>query len=126
MDSSDDANSGGEESLAQKRQQITPRSHVKAESKLSSVVKKEKVNEEPLPDPFPLPSHYRSDVELGLSTGKMTREAKRAFLSSVAAKMLGYKRYPSSEEYTRVAIQITSKYPFFKPPSGSPTVCALT
>lgn len=101
----------------------TPKTHrEKAEPRLSSVVKKERVVESALPDPFPLPANYRSDVELGLSSGKLTKEAKRAFLSTVAAKMLGYKRYPSSEEYTRVAVQIITKYPMFKPPSGSPTV----
>ena len=87
------------------------------------MVKKDILEETPFPDPFPLPVNYRSDVELCLSTGKMTREAKRAFLSSVAAKMFGYKRYPSGEDYTRVAVQIISNYPFLKPPSGSPTVC---
>ena len=26
----------------------------------------------PLPDPFPLPKHFRSDVKVGLKNGKMT------------------------------------------------------
>ena len=29
----------------------------------------------PLPSPFPLPKHYRSDVELALHTGKMTKDS---------------------------------------------------
>ena len=89
---------------------------------LPSVVKKEKIAEKPIPDPFPFPAHHRPDVELGLSTGKMSREAKKAFLSSVAFSMFGWKKYPSSEEYARVACEIIKKYPFLKPPSGSPTV----
>ena len=92
-------------------------------SVLPSVVKKEKVTvEKDLPDPFPLPLHYRPDVELGLSTGKMSIEAKRSFLSSVASSMFTLKKYPTSEEYTRVACEIIKKYPFLKPPTGSPTV----
>ena len=89
---------------------------------LPSAIKKEEVTEKPLPDPFPLPEHYRSDVEVGLKTGKMSREAKKSFLSSVASAMFGYKKYPTSEEYTRVALQMITKYPFLKPPSGSSTV----
>ena len=34
----------------------------------------------PLPSPFPLPKHYRSDVELALHTGKMTKDSMSAFL----------------------------------------------
>ena len=77
---------------------------------------------QPMSDPFPLPTNYRADVQLVLSKGMMTREAKKSFLSSVGAHMLGYKRYPTGEEYTRVAIAIIVKYPFLKPPTGSPTV----
>ena len=74
-----------------------------------------------MPDPFPLPTNYRADVQLALSKGTMTREAKKSFLSSVGAHMLVYKRYPTGEEYTRVAIAIIVKYLFLKPPT-SPTV----
>jgi len=91
---------------------------------LPSAIKKEEIIEKPLPDPFPFPEHYRSDVEVGLKTGKMSWEAKKSFLSSVASAMFGYKKYPTSEEYTRVALQMITKYPFLKPPSGSSTVSA--
>lgn len=91
---------------------------------LPSVIKKEKATEIALPDPFPLPINFRSDVDIGLKMGKMSREATKSFLSSVASAMLGYKKFPNSEEYTRVALQIITKYPFLKPPVGSPTVSA--
>ena len=91
-------------------------------SVLPSIIKKEKEmkKKNPLPDPFP--AHYRPDVELGLSSGKMSREAKRAFISSIASAMFACIKHPSGEEYTRVAYDIIKQYPFLKPPSGSPTV----
>lgn len=33
----------------------------------------------PLPDPFPLPKNYKTDVNVALKTGKMTRETKKQF-----------------------------------------------
>ena len=33
----------------------------------------------PLPDPFPLPAHYREDVERCLKSGSMTQPTKQAF-----------------------------------------------
>jgi len=71
--------------------------------------------------PFPLLINFRSDVDIGLKLGKMSREATKSFLASA---MLGYKKFPISEEYTRVALQIITKYPFLKPPVGSLTVSA--
>ena len=90
---------------------------------LPHAIKRETVKECPLPDPFPLPPHYRADVEIGLSSGIMSKEAKAQFFSSVAASMFTYKKKPTGEEYTRVAIQLITKYPFLKPPkSKSPVV----
>ena len=79
-----------------------------------------KVDEQWLPDPFPLPRHFTSEVELALTSKKMTRETNALFLSAVASAMLSYKQFPTKEEYTRVAKDIISKYPFMKPPNGSP------
>lgn len=56
----------------------------------------------------------------------MTIESNRVFLSSAAASMLAYKKYPSREEYTRVAKDIIHKYPFMWPLNGSPTVSTPT
>ena len=49
--------------------------------------------EKPLPYPFPLPSNYRPEVEVCLKTGKMTKEARRHFISAIASAMFSYKRY---------------------------------
>ena len=90
--------------------------------KSTSTGVKKKTTEKPLPDPFPLPAHFRPDVELGLESGKMSREAKKAFLSSVASAIFTFKKYPSGDEFTRVACEIVKRYPFLKPPDASPTV----
>ena len=46
---------------------------------LPLAIKRETVKEDPLPDPFPLPPNYRADVEIGLKSGIMSKEAKRNF-----------------------------------------------
>ena len=73
----------------------------------------------PFPDPFPLPEHYRSDVEAALKTGKMTSETRSCFMSSIASAMLRYKLYPSRDDYVSVALTILRKYPFFKSTTGT-------
>ena len=48
----------------------------------------EEVKEEgPLPDPFPFPKNFSSEVELALSSQKMTKETTSAFLSQIASAM---------------------------------------
>lgn len=79
----------------------------------------------PLPDPFPLPKHYRMDVETALKSGKMNRQTRSAFFSSIASAILQYKRYPDKEDYIIVAHSIISKYPFFKTPGGANYVSVL-
>ena len=89
------------------------------------VVLLKKTEEDELPDPFPLPKNYPTDVEIALRSKKMTKETMKAFMSSVASAMLTYKRYPNKQEYTRVAKDILLKFPFMKPLNGSPTVSLL-
>ncbi|XP_019855171.1 PREDICTED: uncharacterized protein LOC109584053 [Amphimedon queenslandica] len=84
-------------------------------------VHEEEKQEGPLPDPFPFPKNFSSEVELALSSQKMTKETTSAFLSQIASAMFFYKRKPTKEEYTRVAKDILLKYPFMKPSSGSTT-----
>ncbi len=74
----------------------------------------------PLPDPFPLPKHYRSDVEVSLAKGKMTKETTSAFLSAVGAAMLVHKRYPTREDYISVSRTVVQKYGFMSSPVGTP------
>ena len=66
----------------------------------------------PLADPYPLPKYYRADVESALATGKMTKEERSSFLSTVASSMLVFKLYPSRDDYICVARTIVTKYPF--------------
>ena len=41
-------------------------------------------SEKPLPDPFPLPHNFRTDVEVALKTGEMTRETTKSFFSTAS------------------------------------------
>ena len=76
-----------------------------------SAVKKIREDEsKSLPNPFPLPVHFRPDVEVCLKQGQMTVVAKAAFFSTVAAAMFQFKRYPSHDEKVSVAKQIVAKY----------------
>ena len=76
----------------------------------------------PLPNPFPLPKHYRADVEVALANGKMTKTTTCSFLSSVASAMLVYKRYPTHDDYVGVARTILEIYGFMASPIGTPYV----
>lgn len=89
---------------------------------LPTDIKVEKRKEREIPTPFPWPDNFKPDVELALSKGQMSRETKAAFYSTIAHTMFGYRKYPTREEYVRVACEIITRYPFLKPPKGSPTV----
>lgn len=78
----------------------------------------------PLPEPYPLPLNYRSDVEAGLKKKEMSLELKKAFFSSIAASMFSYKKYPTGTDYLNVATTIVQKYPFLKSAAGSSIVCS--
>ena len=75
----------------------------------------------PVPHPFPLPKHYRADVEEALRKKEMTSETKKSFLSSASA-MLTYKRYPTREDYINVGRAVIEKYDFMAQPTGTPYV----
>ena len=79
----------------------------------------------PLPDPFPLPSHFSAAVEMALSSKSMTTTTRRGFVGKVAASMLCYKRYPTREDYENVGRAIIEKYPFLRSPAGSPAVSIM-
>lgn len=66
----------------------------------------------PLPYPFPLPKHYRADVEVALTSKKMNTETTSAFLSSIASSMLVHKKYPTRNDYINVARTVVEKYDF--------------
>ena len=74
----------------------------------------------PLPQPFPLPQHFSSAVEAGIRAEDVNIEPK--YISSVANSMLCHKRYPTNDEYTHVATQIITKYPWMKARIGPQNV----
>ena len=73
----------------------------------------------PLPDPFPLPQHYSTEVKAELKK----KLVLVAFTGKVAAAMLCYKHYPIKEDLIlNVSQAIIRKYPFMAAPVGTPTV----
>ena len=97
-------------------------------SNLPIIIKEEtcEIVEQPLPGPFPLPTNFRSDMEVCLHQKHMTKEAQKSFISTVASKMFSYKRKPTTTEFMRIATDIIRKYPFMKPTDGEPTVWGVT
>ena len=85
-------------------------------------VQKSSEDKIPLPEPFPLPKHYRSDVETTLETGKMTAETTSAFITSIKGAILVYKKYPTGRDLEMVAKTIVRKYKFLASPVGTPYV----
>ena len=94
--------------LAPAHEEVVVTSALKKPSK-SWVAKKQA--EQPLPDPFPLP-------DVALKSGEMTQETK-SFFSQVASAIYNYKKYPTKEEFTRVATDIITRYPFLSRQSNS-------
>ena len=124
-DSPDEQSIKAVESIVKQESVTTCSSHTPIPSKKRKFVKTED-DAIPLPDPFPLPKHYRADVEVALASGKMTKETTSAFLSAVAAAMLVYKRYPTREDYICVARSVVQKYSFMASPAGTPYVSSAS
>ncbi len=80
----------------------------------------------PLPDPFPLPKNYRSDVASGLESRALNMEGKKNFFSAIAASMFTYKNYPTRYDYQNVATAIVNKYPFLKVEDGGSSIVSYT
>ena len=69
-----------------------------------------------LPHPFPFPSHYRSDIEVGLKLKVMSSLAFTKFLTRIANVIFLYKRQPKKADYESVVEQIVTRYPFMTSP----------
>ena len=89
---------------------------------LPIAIGKAKDQDVPLPNPFPLPKNFRSDVAAALATCRMTSETDRQFLSDIASSIFKYKKYPTKEDLIDVANCIIAKYPFMKAAKGKPYV----
>ena len=89
--------------------------------KKSRVVKTEE-DQVPLPDPFPLPKNFRTDVDIALRNKKMNAATRSSFISSVAHSILMFKKYPNQRDYRVVSSAVLKAYPFLKSPIGDPDV----
>ena len=89
---------------------------------LPNLVAKNMEDEAALPHPFILPKHFKPDVAHALKLKQMTLQTNRSFLSSIAAAMFIYKKYPTADDYYNVARSIIDEYPFMKSPTGAPCV----
>ena len=90
--------------------------------KKKRVARKSEEDVVPLPDPFPLPKHYGTEVEAALKAKKFTDVSRQAFIGKVASAMLCFKCYPTREDYSNVGWTVIQTYPFLKSPVGSPAV----
>ena len=88
-------------------------------------IEKSKEDSVPLPDPFPLPKHHSVEVEMAIKEKKFSNVARQAFVGKVAAAMLFYNRYPTSEDYANVGRTVIQKYLCLKSPIGTPAVSYL-
>ena len=82
----------------------------------ASIITVEGQEDTDIPNPFPFPTHYRSDIELGLKQENMSALAFTKFVTRIANVMFLYKRYPKKGDYESVAEQIVTRYPFMKSP----------
>lgn len=85
-------------------------------SQASLVVIVEGQEDMDIPYPFLFPSHYRSDIEMGLKLKVMSPLTFTKFLTRIANVMFLYKRYPKRADYESVAEQIVTRYPFMRSP----------
>ena len=67
-------------------------------------------------DPFPFPTHYQPDIELGIKLRALQPNQVVKFITRIANVMFLYKRYPKKCEYERVAQQVVKKYSFLESP----------
>lgn len=75
--------------------------------------------ERPLPQPFPLPLNFSADVEADLNKGFMSVTTMAKFITGIAHAVFAFKRYPTAIDFTLVAAQISTKYPFLKDVMGN-------
>ncbi len=62
-----------------------------------------------IPNPFPFPTHYRSDIEAGLHLKTMDSVVQAKFLTRIAGVMYMYKRNPDVDDYRSVATQVVNR-----------------
>ena len=75
-----------------------------------------------LPTPLALPKKYPTDVATALSHQKLSKAELTRLISQVAKVIFPMKAYPSREELTQVAMQLTTEYPFIQSTVGVSSV----
>lgn len=82
----------------------------------SVVIVVEGSEEKDIPSPFPFPTHFTNDIELGLTLKKLHPNQQSKLCTRIAHVMLLYKQYPTKVEFENVARELIAKYPFLKSP----------
>ena len=100
-DVSDDESAGGSTVILDSEEAVDEVKVIVSSKKLKAVKEDDAI---PLPNPFPLPNHYRSEVETALKLGRLSNVTRQAFIARIATLMLNYKRYPSSEDYASIML----------------------
>lgn len=75
----------------------------------SSIIIVDGEDEKPIPNPLPLP-----DIELGIKKQQMSPKQHAKLISRVANIMFGYKRYPTKDEYIKVAKEELQRWSFLE------------
>ena len=57
-------------------------------------------------DDFVVPTQFSNTTMCSLSSGKLSSSARREIVQQVAAKMLSYCKYPTSQQFETVASKI--------------------
>lgn len=81
-------------------------------------VKKQQMQECPLPIPFELPTNFQQKIMIGLEEQRLVGRARAKFITTIAEAMFRFKSYPTREEYQHVAMQIIKKWEFLGRQTG--------
>ena len=83
--------------------------HDNCENHLSGM-RKQQMQEQPLPIPFELPTNFQQKIMIALEEQRLVGRARAKFITKIAEAMFRFKSYPTREEYQHVAMQIIKKF----------------
>ena len=81
-------------------------------------MRKQHIQERPLPIPFELPSNFQQKIMIALEEQRLVGRARAKFITTIAEAMFRFKSYPTREEYQHVAMQIIKKWEFLGRQTG--------
>ena len=67
---------------------------------------------------FAVPKQYSGGVMAALTTGRVTSNVRSQIVQNVATKMRSYCKYPTPEQYERVAQKLVESFPTLKDSMG--------